>query len=196
MVGHNLPADGQTQPRAAAFVFRGKERLKEPGLVLGRDAGSVVGHLKAYPIFGRQCPDMDFFRPAPARHCVAGVVDQVDKHLLKLLKISVDGRQALRHFADNPDSAGLVQFIVKKLKRGAHHFSHTHGPLLYAALAYEEQKILYYLAAAHRALVDKPDILAVLKAGVGRKKLRVTDNALKRIIKLVRDTGNKPPDRG
>ena len=86
----------ETQTRTARLAFTrrclgGKERIVNPGDVLGRDSRATVADadLDSGAVGGA-----DPQRAPVGRHGVFGVQEKVQEHLLQLSRIAVDRRQA------------------------------------------------------------------------------------------------------
>src|ERR1035438_5929877 len=91
--------DGKSQAGAAAVagtghILGGKKRIIDSFEVLGRDAASGVVHQRGHEVVAT-VGQRGYAQAAAAGHGLLGVQQQVEKYLLQLAGVAVDGRQLL-----------------------------------------------------------------------------------------------------
>ena len=95
MLLHDRVRDGQPEPGALADLLRREERIEDLGLHIRRHARTVVGDLEGDRVALDVVPRADDERAAAVgrEHRLLGVDDQVEQHLLDLVRVGKDLRQ-------------------------------------------------------------------------------------------------------
>ena len=106
----------------------------------------------------------------------------------------------VRYAFYHPDILRLFQPVFHQLQRTVHHLAQRDRLSFVPRLPDEQQQVLDYLAAAHRAFIDGGQVLGRDLAGSSRaapiKDLGVARYRAKRVVKLVRHPRDKLPHRG
>ena len=86
---------GQSEPSSLANILRGEEGIENLRLHFNGDAGAIVTDFQCDDLGLGIVPRADDERtPAVRReHCLLGIDDQVEQHLLDLMRIRKDLRQ-------------------------------------------------------------------------------------------------------
>src|SRR5450432_536820 len=92
VIANDAGGDGETEPRALSMLLGCEEGIEHRVHILGGDPAAPIGHLEAnQPDVG---PARGQRHPLPGIRGVAGVEQQVDQDLLKLIGIGGQRRQA------------------------------------------------------------------------------------------------------
>src|SRR5271157_1760605 len=116
-VGDGKPQAGTAAVASAGYVFGGEKRIVDALQVFGRDPGAGVvdqrGNVFVLPVEQRGQA-----QAAASRHGFLGVQQQVEKYLLQLAGVAVDGRQFLCQFQINDNLSGL-ELVIEQGERVA-----------------------------------------------------------------------------
>ena len=116
MAAHDVVGDAEPEPGALADALGGEERIEDALQMLGSDAAAVVLDLHRHVAVARLGRDPD---GAAVADRLAGVHDQVQEHLLELLRHAADGRQLDVEALDPSAAAQLggrhVQHVLEQL---------------------------------------------------------------------------------
>ena len=88
--------DRQAEAGALADLLRREERIEDLALHLSRNPGSIVTDLKHDGLVFDVVPRADDQRAAAVgrEHRLFGIDDEVEQHLLNLMRVGKDGRQS------------------------------------------------------------------------------------------------------
>src|SRR5579871_1297604 len=115
VVANDACGDGEAQSRPFAAFLGGEERIEDRQEVLGGDPGAVVPHLDADAL-----PGLDGLRGyldlAALARGVAGVEQQVDEHLLKLVGVGRQGGK-IRGDVDGDAEILLADAMAHQVQR-------------------------------------------------------------------------------
>ncbi len=109
-VGHGEAQSGTAAVAGPGHGFGGEERIVDALEVLGRDARAGVVHNR----FDVPVGERGYAEAAAAGHGILGVQQQVEKHLLQLAWVAVDGGQILVQFEIDEDLRGLELVIEQR----------------------------------------------------------------------------------
>src|SRR5262245_28336679 len=180
--------DRQTQPHAFTFFCR-EERLKNPVQIGRLDAAAIVGHTdhECRPVFRyRRRLGVDG-ELAAVGHGIDGVQQQVDHHLLELLRIGGEQRQT---FVDR--HMGLDVLLVEAVGDqcdGLVDYQLDVGVYEVGALRPGElQKLLNDSLAAASLFIDNSQgpIVAVIRRQLAQELLGKAHDDAKRIVEFMR----------
>ena len=198
MLLHDRVRDRQAESRALSDLLRREEGIEDPGLHVLRHARPIVVHLEDDGVAVGVVPGAhDERAPAVRRnHRLLGVDHQVQQHLLALVRIGEDVRQAGRERLERGDvvQALLVGAEGQGLADDLIHIDHRARRV---PLAGERQQVAHDLRGALRLAEDDVEAsLGRLVHGLRCEALGPCQDGRERIVQLVSDAGNRLPQRG
>src|SRR5262249_39900870 len=157
VLANNSIANAQPQPGALADFFGGKEWIEDPLGVL--DALSVVAEKDFEPVAVLQSLNLNHTRTSGRAHRVVSVVQNVEKHLLQLVGIGDQLRQAivksLHHF-----HAMVGEIVGTESDRLAQNIVDLQRLPLRRPLPRKAQQVLYDFLGALRFFQNHLQVLA------------------------------------
>jgi hypothetical protein len=136
---HDAIADAKTKSGSLADFLGGEEGI-EDAVGLG-DALAVVAEGDFDSIAGFRAHDFDAGGATDFMDCVVGVVQNVEKDLLKLVGIAINVGKSFVEVLDNIDAVA-VEIVGSQLNGTADNLVQLHGVALRRHLAREAQQIL------------------------------------------------------
>src|SRR5262249_11136924 len=105
VLSHNSVADAQAQPRSFADFLGRKKRIKDP--IWMRDAMPVIAEGNLNEAAGGSCRNLNTRLTADFAHSVICIVENIQKDLLKLVRVTNYARQLLIKVLNNFYSMAL-----------------------------------------------------------------------------------------
>src|SRR5580698_795684 len=157
-------SDRKAQAGAAGLAFArgslgGKKRIVNALNILGRDAGSGVGHAHADAL----AVERGHAQRAAARHGIFGIQEQVQEHLLQSSRIPLNGRQFGLEYILHLD-LGYLELVLQQSQGVGDYFVHVDVTDLAAAGAREIQQVVDDLRGAEglpRDLLEQASLLRI-----------------------------------
>ena len=182
-------------PLPTSLVVKNGSKIRR--LHLLRDAGPVVVDLENHGVTIGVVPGADDERAAAVRaeHGLLRVDDQVQQHLLNLVRIRKHFRQSRGERLENVDVADAL-FVRAKRQRLANHLIQVHHRARGVTLAGEGQQIADDLGRALRLTQDRFEAaLGLIVDRSLREPLGPRQDRGERIVELVGDAGDRLPQR-
>ena len=197
MLLHDRVGDRQPEAGALADILRGEERIEDLRLHVFRHARPIVGDLEHDRVAIEVVPGADDERAAAVRadHGLLGVDDQVEQHLLNLMRIGERLRQAGGERLDGRDVVDAL-LVRAQRQRFANHLIEVDHRARRVALAREGQQVADDLGGALRLAEDGLEAAArVVVGGPLRQTLGPGEDGRERVVELVRDAGDRLTER-
>ena len=198
VLAHDAEGDREPEPRPRAGGLGGEERVEDALEQVGRDARPRVLHLDPDHVARAERPHRQALLVAlRALHRLLGVGDQVQEHLLELVRVRHrfgDLLVVVPHHVDSPHP----ELVAPELQRVVQHLiDRGRGPLR-LVLAREGQEVLHDAGGAPRLGVDHLGRRALVRpeALLGEQQLGERRDPGERVVQLVRHAGDELPDRG
>src|SRR6202011_3158639 len=150
-------ADAQTEAGSLADLLGGEEGI-ENAVGMG-DAVAIVAERDFHGIPGPGRRDLDARRAAYGVHGVVGIVEDIEKDLLQLVRVTNDIGQSFIKVLDDFD-AMTIEVVGPQLDSAAQDDIELHGITLWWHLPGKTQQILNNLFGALRLLQNDAQVLA------------------------------------
>ena len=192
---HDRVGHGQPETGALADLLRREERIEDLRLQLVGNARPVVVDFEHDRFLIRVVPrahDERSPRPLADEHRLLGVDDQVQQHLLHLVAVGEDLRQARRERVDDGDVRDAL-LVGAQRQRLAHHLVDVDHRARRLPLARERQQVADDARGALRFAEDRLEAAAdrVVERRSLRQPLGPAEDRRQRVVQLVRDAGDR-----
>src|SRR5271166_1529985 len=190
---HNAVTDAQPQSGSLAYALGGIERLEDAMRFL--DAGTRIVEFGVHiSVFGVDT-HLQGTAASGFQHGVDGVVDDVEKHLLQLVRVRRDRRSRRFEFTLQVNVIHL-QVVIPQGERFIQHLANFDELFLRLALAGKGQQALHHAMGALRLLEELAHkVGGAFVQAFALEKLGVAQNRGQRVVEFVRDTRDELPDR-
>ena len=192
-IGH-----GQTEPRAFTDLLGREKRIEDPGLHFLWHAGTIVVHFEDDGVRVEVVPGAQDQRSTTVRveHRLLRIDDQVQQHLLHLVRIREDERQPSGERLEDVDVAQTL-LVRAQRQRFAHHLVHIHHRTRGVSLARKREQIANDLGSPLRFAQDRFETAFGLIVDVPlRQALCPGENRREGIVQFVGDARNRLAESG
>ena len=190
--------DGQPQAGSLPHLFRREKRIENPRLHVVGHARTVVVHFEHDRVAVGVVPRAHDQRAAAVRadHGLFGIDDEIQQHLLNLVRVREHLRQAGRQRLEDVDVAQPL-LVRAQRERFPHDLIEIDHRARRVALAREGQQVAHDLRGALRFAQDRFETAArLLVDRFLREPFRPGEDGCERIVQLVRHARDGLPERG
>ena len=189
MFFHDSVADAQSEASPFTDLLGSEERIENP--VRLADSGAVVPERDFYEIGATRCRYFDPRTLHGFADRVIRIIQDVEEHLLQLMRVANHEWQMVLQALGNGDAAAL-QVIRTQLNGAFQNRIQLHRLSLRRHLASEAQQVLHDLLRALRLLQDDAQIFACAfrQLGVLHQQVCETQDRRERIVHFMGDAGN------
>src|ERR1039458_2981488 len=190
MFADNAVADAQAQARALADILGSKERIKN-GSWIG-DAGAVIAKGNLDECVGARAHDLNASGASGFTDSVVSVIQDIEKHLLQLVRISDDLGQGLVEPFDHLNAV-TDEVVGAQVDGALQDGVDLHGLALRRHLAGKAEQVLHDLLGALGFLQNDAQIAARAfgEFGVFHQEVGKSEDGGERIVDFVGDAGDQ-----
>ncbi len=195
MLLQNAVANAEAEAGAFADLFGGEERVEN--LIRMGDSVAVVAERNFDRVARLGRHDLDARGTADFVHGIVGIVQNVEKDLLQLVRVAHHLGQSLVEMFHDIDAVA-VEVIGPQLDRPAQNRVQLHGVALRRHLAGKAEQVLHDLLGALGFLQDHAHILAgrLGQIGILHQQVGKSQNRGQRVVHFMGDAGDqigRPP---
>src|SRR6516165_9350495 len=190
MLAHNSLADAQSETCAFPDILGGKKGVEDAVWTLDPVAVVAKDHLDQVVQIGRA--DFDARGAARIAHGIVGIVQNVQKNLLQLVRVPDHQVEILVQVFEYLDTAAM-EIIGAQLHGAVQDGVELDRLALRRHGTGEGEQVLHDLFGALRLLQDDAQVLAgaLRYIGILEKQIGKAENRGKRVVDLMGDTGNQ-----